>query len=150
MSLLKWIDMPPVWTALFLALAWTQRSFWPVGSFGPAGDLLGGLLVGGGLLLMALALAEMRRHRTTVIPHLDADRLVTSGIFKRSRNPIYLGDSMVLAGLVLYWDAVLALVLVPVFVWVIEKRFIEGEERRLRRRFGAEFARYEREVRRWI
>ena len=149
--MLKWMDMPPVWLAGCLVLAWWQSSAWPVGSFGPGwADFLGGLLVGAGLILAGLALFEMRRHRTTVIPHRAADRLVTTGIFKRSRNPIYLGDAMILTGLILYWDAVLALPLIPIFVWVIERRFILGEERRLRHGFPAAFKRYERETRRWL
>ncbi|SMX50390.1 methyltransferase family protein [Maliponia aquimaris] len=150
--MLKWIDMPPVWLAGALALAWVQKTRYGFGlGFGPVwADLLGGLLVGGGLILLALAIYEMRRHRTTVVPHMEADRLVTSGIFKRTRNPIYLGDSMILLGMILYWDAVLALALVPVFVWVIEKRFIEPEEARLRRKFVAEFARYSQQTRRWL
>ena len=150
--MMRWIDLPPVWLAGFLALAWAQASRLPAGlSFGPVwADLAGGLLVGGGILLMALALHEMRRSRTTVIPHREADRLVTSGIFSRSRNPIYLGDSMVLAGLILSWDAVLALPLVPVFVWVIERRFIVPEENRLRSKFRADFARYTQRTRRWL
>lgn len=150
--MLKWVDMPPVWLLAALGLAWVQKTHFAMGlSFGPGwADLLGGLLVGGGLVLMALALSEMRRQRTTVIPHRDADRLVTSGIFKRTRNPIYLGDSMVLLGLIFYWDAVLALPLVPIFVWIIEKRFIEPEEARLRRKFVADFTRYAQQTRRWV
>ncbi|WP_305970577.1 MULTISPECIES: isoprenylcysteine carboxylmethyltransferase family protein [unclassified Mameliella] len=149
---MKWMDMPPVWLVGALGLAWVQKTHFGYGlGFGPVvADLLGGLLVGGGVILMALALYEMRRHRTTVIPHREADRLVTSGIFKRSRNPIYLGDSMILLGIILYWDAVLALPLVPIFVWVIERRFIVPEENHLRRKFRAAFARYEKDVRRWI
>lgn len=150
--MLKWIDMPPVWLLGALLLAWVQKTSYGFGlGFGPVwADLLGGLLVGSGLILMALAVYEMNRHRTTVIPHREADRLVTSGIFKRTRNPIYLGDSMILLGMILYWDAVLALPLVPVFVWVIEKRFIEPEESHLRRKFVAEFARYSQQTRRWL
>lgn len=150
--MIRWIDIPPVWLALCVLLAWTQKTWAPLGlGFGPVwADLLGGLLVGAGLLLMALAVYEMRRHRTTVIPHLEADALVTTGIFSRSRNPIYLGDSLVLAGLILYWDAVLALPLVPVFVWVIEKRFIVPEEARLKRKFLADFTRYTQQTRRWL
>ncbi|SLN52318.1 hypothetical protein PEL8287_02754 [Roseovarius litorisediminis] len=149
---MKWIDLPPVWLLAFLVLAWVQTTWYPMGlSFGGVwADFLGGLLVGGGLVLMAMAFAEFRRHRTTVIPHRDADRLIQSGIFKHSRNPIYLGDALVLAGLILRWDAVLALPLIPVFVWTIEKRFILGEEDRLRRKFRADFARYCQKTRRWV
>ncbi len=150
--MLKWIDMPPVWLTGALVLAWVQKTYFGFGlSFGPVwADLLGGVLVGGGLILIGLAISEMRRHRTTVIPHCEAERLVTSGIFKRSRNPIYLGDSMILTGMILYWGAVLALPLIPVFVWVIEKRFIVPEEDRLRRKFRATFAQYTNDVRRWV
>jgi protein-S-isoprenylcysteine O-methyltransferase Ste14 len=148
----KWIDMPPVWLAVFVALAWGQATYFPMGlSFGYTwAGLLGGLLVGGGVVLMALAFAEFRKARTTVIPHNTPSALIQSGIFSRSRNPIYLGDALILAGLILRFDAVLALPLVPIFVWVIERRFIVPEENRMRRTFKAEFARYEQKVRRWV
>ncbi|QYX58184.1 isoprenylcysteine carboxylmethyltransferase family protein [Roseovarius sp. SCSIO 43702] len=148
----KWIDLPPVWLAAFAALAWMQARYFDFGlDFGGAwADLAGGILVGGGLLLIALAIVEFRRARTTVMPHAEAERLIRSGIFKRSRNPIYLGDVMILAGLVLRWDAVLALPLVPILLWVLERRFVIPEENRLRRKFRADFARYCQTTRRWI
>jgi protein-S-isoprenylcysteine O-methyltransferase Ste14 len=149
---MKWIDLPPVWLAGFAALAWAQATNWPMGlSFGGLwAQFPAGLLIGGGVLLMALALAEFRRHRTTVIPHQTPARLIESGVFSRTRNPIYLADAMILAGLILSFDAVLALPLVPVFIWVIERRFVIPEENRMRRVFRADFARYERKVRRWL
>lgn len=148
----QWVDLPPVWLAGALALAWAQARYFDAGlGFGGYwADFLGGIMVGGGLLLMALAVYEMYQRRTTVIPHRDADALVTSGIFSRTRNPIYLGDTLILAGLILRWEAVLALPLVPIFVWWIEKRFVIPEENRLRRKFRADFARYEQKVRRWV
>lgn len=148
----KWLDIPPVWVLVAAIAAWAQGRFFPMGlSFGGVwADFLGGILVGGGLLLMILALIEMRKHKTTVIPHRDADAMVTSGIFSRSRNPIYLGDVLLLAGLVLRFDAVLALPLVPLLLWVLEKRFVLPEERRLRLKFRANFARYCQKTRRWI
>ena len=149
---LKWIDLPPIWLAAMIALAWAQATWLPLGlGFGGAwADFAGGILVGGGLILMVLAVHEMCRARTTVIPHREADKLVQSGIFSRSRNPIYLGDMLVLAGLILRLDAVLALPLVPVFLWILEKRFVIPEENRLRRKFRADFARYCQKTRRWI
>lgn len=149
---MKWIDIPPVWLAAAIALAWWQSTYLTYGlSFGGAwADFAGGLLVGGGFVLMALAFAEFRRHRTTVIPHNTPARLIQSGIYKRTRNPIYLGDVLILFGLILRWDAVLSLPLVPVFLWILEKRFITPEETLMRRAFRAEFAKYERKVRRWV
>mgnify|MGYP000199666159 CR=1 FL=1 len=150
--MLKWIDLPPVWLIGALALAWWQAQNYTLGlSFGGAwAEFAGGVLVGGGLLLTLLAVYEMRRHRTTIIPHQTASALVTTGIFSRSRNPIYLGDMLVLAGLILRWDAVMSLPLVPIFVWIIERRFIMPEEDRLRRAFRMEYARYMQKTRRWI
>ena len=149
---MKWIDIPPVWLLAAVIATWFIGQAQPFGlslDF-PITQLLGGLLVGAGIILMALAAMEMRKQRTTIIPHKEADSLVTSGIFKRTRNPIYLGDAAILAGLALRWDAVLALVLVPIFIWIIEKRFIILEENMLRRKFRADFAHYEQKTRRWV
>lgn len=152
MKLREIIDIPPVWLGAALVIAWVQSSDYSYGlSFGGAwADFAGGILVGGGLVLMALAFYEFNNHRTTVIPHRDADQMVTTGIYSRSRNPIYVGDVLVLFGLILSWDAVLSLPLIPIFVWIIEKRFIIPEENRLRRKFRADFARYCQKTRRWV
>ncbi|QIZ82465.1 methyltransferase family protein [Thalassovita gelatinovora] len=149
---MKWLDIPPVWLLAAVVLAWVQSVYFTMGlSFGGAiADFLGGILVGGGLVLMALAFVEMRKHHTTIVPHRDASTMVQSGIFSRSRNPIYLGDLLVLAGLILRFDAVLALPLIPLFLWLIEKRFVIPEENRLRVKFRADFAKYCQKTRRWI
>lgn len=149
---MRWLDIPPVWLAGALALAWWQAGQFSYGlSFGGAwADFLGGLLVGAGVLLALLAVYEMRRQRTTVVPHREAQALVSTGIFSRSRNPIYLGDILILAGFILSWDAVLSLPLVPIFLWTLEKRFVLPEEDRLRRKFRADFARFCEKTRRWL
>jgi protein-S-isoprenylcysteine O-methyltransferase Ste14 len=149
---MKWIDIPPVWLVGALGLCWLIGHFdpWHL-SFGwPVVNLLAGLLIGAGVVLMVLAIIELRKWKTTVIPHQEAGHLVTSGIFKRSRNPIYLGDTLMLAGFILYWDAPLALPLVPIFLWVIEKRFVIPEENRLRTKFRQAFHTYCQNTRRWI
>lgn len=150
--MLKWVDIPPVWLVVALGLAWAQATHLPMGlSFGGAwADFVGGLLVGGGLVLAFLAIYELRRFRTTPIPHHDPERLVTTGIFSRSRNPIYLGDLLILAGLILRWDAVLSLPLLPIFLWILERRFVIPEENRMRRKFRADFARYCAKTGRWV
>ncbi len=146
------IDLPPVWLVGFAALAWVQARVLPMGLSlnGAVTELLSGILIGGGIILAIMAVVEFRRHRTTVLPHETPSAMVQSGIYKRSRNPIYLGDVLILAGLILRFDAVLSLVLLPIFVWLLERRFIIPEEDRLRRTFRADFARYERKTRRWI
>ncbi|SLN40409.1 methyltransferase family protein [Roseisalinus antarcticus] len=150
MPLWKWIDIPPVWLLAHLLGAWQIRQLSLPGFGGPWADFAGGLLVGGGLILMGLALIELRKGQTTPIPHQQADHLVQTGIYRRSRNPIYLGDALLLTGVILYWGVAPALLLVPLFVTIITRRFILPEEDALRRKFRKEFFRYTQRTRRWI
>ncbi|MFK7765126.1 MAG: isoprenylcysteine carboxylmethyltransferase family protein [Roseobacter sp.] len=149
---MKWLDMPPLWLIGFAALAYLQAQILSLGLSlaHPVTMLLAGLLVGAGIVLAGLAVLEFKRHRTTVIPHQMPSQLIQSGIFERSRNPIYLADVLILTGLVLWWDAVLSLALVPALFWILETRFVIPEEDRLRRQFRADFARYAQKTRRWL
>lgn len=150
--MLKYLDTPPVWLLGCAVIAYWQAEAFPMGLSlsHPVTHLLAGLLIGAGILLILLAALEFRRHKTTIIPHQEAEHLIQTGIFKRSRNPIYLADVLILTGLVLRWDAVLSLVLVPILFWVLETRFVIPEEDRLRRKFRADFARYMQKTRRWL
>jgi protein-S-isoprenylcysteine O-methyltransferase Ste14 len=76
--------------------------------------------------------------------------MVTTGVFAWSRNPIYLADALMLLGAILWLDAVLALPLVAVFVWLIQTRFIRDEEARLTLAFGPEFDLWAARTRRWF
>lgn len=146
------VDTPPVWLVAFIVLAWLQGRYFDLGlslDF-PVIQLLAGLMIGAGLVLFVLAVLEFRKHKTTIIPHQTPNSLIQTGVFARSRNPIYLGDALILGGLILRFDAVLSLILLPIFVWLIEKRFIIPEENRMRREFRAQFAQYEQKVRRWL
>ena len=150
-SPLKWIDVPPVWLLASLVATYFlgQSPPWNLSVAHPVTQFLSAVLIGGGLVLMLLAVLEMRRQKTTVIPHLEADHLVQSSIFKRSRNP-NVGDVMILAGLILRWDAPVALPLIPILLWVLEKRFVIPEEGRLRQKFGQDFFEYTQKTRRWM
>jgi protein-S-isoprenylcysteine O-methyltransferase Ste14 len=148
---MKMIDIPPVWLAGFAVLAWLQPRLIPAGP--PAGNTAlwaGGALVGLGLALMAAALWAFMRARTTPIPHQEPTALIASGIFRFTRNPIYLGDALVLAGLCIRWGAWTALLLVPLFILLIDRRFIRAEEARLARAFGPDFEAYAARTRRWL
>lgn len=151
MPLSKWIDIPPVWLVGALALVWLQAWLLPVllWPFALAG-MLGFVLFWGGLIVMAAAFFEFMRAKTTPVPHQTATSLITRGIFQLSRNPIYLGDAMILSSVIIWWGAWLLLPLVPGFVLLITRRFIKDEERRLKDAFGPEFAAWSKETRRWI
>jgi protein-S-isoprenylcysteine O-methyltransferase Ste14 len=142
-------ESPPTWLALFLLLAWLQSRMLPVLPAGAAGRWAGGLLIAAGLVLFVLALVQFRRHRTTVLPREAPDAMIASGVYAWSRNPIYLADAMILAGVALRWDAA-SLLLVPLFMAVIRRRFIDGEEAVMRARFGATYETYVARVRRWL
>lgn len=143
---MKWIDIPPVWLLVFAALTWASRTTLRM----PLPSWLGTLLVCLGLALMLAAVFEMQRRRTTPIPHMQPSALVASGIFAVSRNPIYLGDVLVLVGLSLRWDAPLGVLMAPAFVWVLTQRFIVVEEARLHAAFPDTFPTYRKTVRRWL
>lgn len=152
MSDMKWINIPPVWLLGALGLTYWLGQTAPFGLSldHPVTQFLAAVLIGGGVILMLLAVSEMRRQKTTVIPHQEAERLVQSGIFKRTRNPIYLGDMLILCGFILRWDAPVALPSIPILFWVLETRFVIPEEDRLRRKFRQDFHRYTQKTRRWV
>jgi len=150
--MLKKLDLPPLWLLLFGALGWASGQYFHVdlSLSHPITDFLAAVLLGGGVILIALAVVEMRQKGAALHPHKTGDVLVTSGIFKRSRNPIYLGYLLILAGFLLCFDTILALPLVPIFLWLVENRFVIQEEKALRRKFRADFARYCQRTRRWV
>ena len=147
--LLQDIDIPPSWLVLHIGAAWLVSLISPV-VFESWGAAVGKVLVLGGGALMLAAVAQMVLARTTVIPRRDPSALVTGGVFGWSRNPIYLGDAILLTGAILWLDAVLALPLVAIFMALIQKRFIRDEETRLTLAFGAAFDLWASRTRRWF
>ncbi len=145
----KWLDMPPVWLLGALALVGALGWVLPRGGFGMLAAAGPGLIVIGLALVLAAA-GQMIIQRTTVIPREQPAVLVTGGLFHLSRNPIYLGDAMMLAGVILWRDVVLAVPVLVAFVWVIRTRFIDGEEARLRAGFGAAYDEFAARTGRWI
>ena len=147
--MLKWVDMPPVWLVGAIVVVRGLDRLLPWGAFGVLA-VFGPVLIVAGLGLMALAVGQMVLARTTVIPKSQPAALVTGGVFRFCRNPIYLGDALVLGGLILHWDVPLGLPVLALFVWVITQRFILGEEAVLRTRFGAAFDAWAARTGRWL
>ena len=90
------------------------------------------------------------RHRTPIEPHNTPNALISTGPFAITRNPIYVAMALMLAGWALWSGVVLGLVLVPLFRWIITRRFILDEEARLRAAFGPDADAYIANTRRWI
>lgn len=145
------LDIPPVWLLGFILVAWLIAYFTPGLTLElPWQGIVALVLLAIGLILTGLAVFEMMRARTTLIPRRNPSALVTSGIFRLSRNPIYLGDAFMLASAVIWFQAVPGLLLIPGFGWLIRRRFIDGEEAGLRKEFGDEFERWQKNTRRWL
>ena len=147
--LLRQWESPPTWLLLMIALAALQARYLPMIDAGRPGRIAGTVLIVGGLFIFTAALLQFRQHATTVMPRETPVAMIDSGIYRLSRNPIYLADALFLAGAALWWDAA-SLLLVPLFVMIITRRFIRGEESGLRAVFGAAFDRYAARTRRWL
>lgn len=110
----------------------------------------GVLMVCLGLGLDLAAMHAMRHSRTNILPHRGADHLVTGGVFAFSRNPIYLGNTVLLAGLAsaLAWPWLMTTTACAVVL--VEHLAIRREERHLSVRFGPAFTEYAQRVPRWF
>lgn len=112
-------------------------------------------LAGRGIALLGLAMvlwpmAQFLAAGTGLVPFTEARALVTGGLYRLTRNPMYLGMALVLLGAGLVAGSLGALLPLPLFMVIIQKRFIEGEERFLEAAFGNDYRAYKRRVRRWL
>ncbi|MBX2847418.1 MAG: isoprenylcysteine carboxylmethyltransferase family protein [Acidiferrobacterales bacterium] len=119
---------------------------------GLASDWFGIILACSGGLTMALGIFTFRCQKTTVNPLApeQASKLVNKGIYKFTRNPMYLGMAVLLAAWCTYLASTTGWLLLLVFVAFITKFQILPEERILVEKFGTDFENYQNEVRRWL
>ena len=148
------IPWPPMlvvgFIALGVALNWLVPLGWPTGGLG---DLLTGLgfsMVAIALSLAVTAMRTMAQAQTTILPHRRSDHLVTKGVFGFSRNPIYVANVILIAGLGLFLGNWWLLLLAPVDGFATQKLAIEREEAHLEARFGKTYRDYKKKVNRWL
>ena len=105
-----------------------------------------------GLSILVLAVRLFKKKSTTVNPIKieNASSLVTSGVFKYSRNPMYLGMAMILFGLALMFNLIGGIIFTFLFTIYITKFQIRPEEEVMERFFGADFLKYKQNVRMWL
>lgn len=105
-----------------------------------------------GLVPGLQAVLEFIARKTTVNPMAPdtATTLVTGGIYRFSRNPMYLGLLCLLLAIAIYWGTLTVIVVAPLFVWYMTEFQIKPEENSLRKVFGSDYETYLGEVRRWI
>jgi protein-S-isoprenylcysteine O-methyltransferase Ste14 len=144
---------PPVVAVLVAAGMWRLSRWWPLARFElPASALLGLAVASIGGIVSSLGAREFRRSKTTVNPlHPErASAVVTSGVYRYTRNPMYAGIVLVLLGCFLAFGALSPLLGLPVFVGYITRFQIQPEERALQAKFGAQYIEYQARVRRWL
>jgi len=153
MSVLELKVPPPAVALLFGLLMWLASSVAPFTAYTIRGRTYFGVGVAlVGLLVSSLAFFSFRRAETTVNPMKPSatSSLVVVGVYKFTRNPMYLGLLLMLFGWAVFLSNALAFVFLPVFVMYINRFQIEPEERALALKFADEFASYKARVRRWL
>jgi len=113
-------------------------------------NLFGILFILLGIIMELAADRLFHQAGTTVIPYDESQALVTGGVFRFSRNPMYLGFALILAGAAVLFGTLAPFLVVIVFMVLIERRFIRTEERMLETKFGQVYLDYKKKVRRWI
>ena len=147
------VPWPPVLLVAGVIAAWALGKIyhlpWPGLNDRPA-KIVGYVLGLAGMALMMWGLATLARAKTNVMPHKAADKLVTDGPFRIRRNPIYMGEVLILPGVAQatynIWFAILA----PVFALAVYELAILPEEGHLEARFGDTYLDYKGRTRRWF
>ncbi|MGU2501274.1 methyltransferase family protein [Pseudomonas aeruginosa] len=137
--------------ALLLGLA--AERFVALHSFGIDWWLLiemGALRFAAGALMMIAAAGLFRRLGTNIPPSRPTTLIATTGPYRWTRNPMYLGMALIYAGLAVGFDGPIAFALLPLVLVAIQTQVIAREERYLEAKFGDDYRRYKAEVRRWL
>jgi protein-S-isoprenylcysteine O-methyltransferase Ste14 len=103
-----------------------------------------------GMTLNINADRAFKKIGTTVMPFEVSTTLVTSGVFRYSRNPMYLGMVMILTGVAFLLGALSPFIIIPIFAITMDRVFIVSEENMLDQRFDGKWQQYKENVRRWI
>lgn len=148
------LKVPPLALGLLMAaLMWLAT--WAVPTFGfelPARTLFSVSVAVAGAVIGGLGFASFLRAKTTVNPMKpdSSSSLVVSGIYRFTRNPMYLAFLLGLLGWAIFLSNALAFFLLPAFIVYMNRFQIEPEEQALARLFGEQFVAYKSRVRRWL
>jgi protein-S-isoprenylcysteine O-methyltransferase Ste14 len=148
------LKVPPLAIGILVAaLMWLVSRTVPAFDFVfLARDVLAVTLAVAGAIIVLSGAASFRRARTTFNPMKpeSTSSLVLSGIYKVSRNPMYLGFLLALFGWAVFLSNALAFIFLPAFIFYMNRFQIEPEEKALACKFGQEFDAYKSRVRRWL
>lgn len=142
---------PPLLCLLFILSMGALHYAWPQPQlFSPPFNLLGFVLISAGVMMNLWSANWFRVNQTTIDPRGNAIYLAQEGLYRISRNPMYLGMLITLLGTSIYLGSLSSFLSPPLFAWIVTLRFIHREEQALLERFGGEYLRYRARVRRWL
>ena len=153
MKQFRWLKSinPPFFLLLSLLLILILKWIIPAASLVfPPWNLFGLLPLGLGIALNLLADRKFHTRQTTVKPEELSSCLITDGVFRYSRNPMYLGMVLVLLGFAILLNSWISLLVLPGFSAFIHYRFICQEEENLKEQFGEDWLAYQQKVPRWL
>jgi protein-S-isoprenylcysteine O-methyltransferase Ste14 len=142
---------PPLFFVIGFLVGVGLELLWPI----PGLPTLPALLIAaaGGALWLYLdgaASFSFRRAGTSIIPFKPTTALVTSGPYRVTRNPMYVGMAALHIALAVAFGVIWALIVLPLVLIAVDRLVIAREERYLERKFGAEYTAYGQRVRRWL
>lgn len=148
------LKIPPgVLVAFTGAFMWLASVAAPTAAFViPSRSLGAALMMFMGVIISGMGFARFRRAKTTVNPMKpgSASVLVEGGIYRLTRNPMYLGFLVMLLGWSIFLSNIVAFLLLPAFIFYMNRFQIEPEEKALGALFGKSFLAYKTRVRRWL
>jgi len=143
--------VPPVFLLLSIITMVLLHRFVPVLAFDGYGRFIAGsVLLAAGMGVTVPSARLFSKLGTPVRPFEESTTVVTAGMFRFTRNPMYLGMVLAQLGLACLLGNLAAFAPIPVFVAIIHFQFILHEERFMEGLFGEEYLAYKRRVRRWI
>lgn len=151
--MLKTMIPPPVYAISCAALMWLLDKYFPLTDLlASPWSRMGLLIIGIGVLLDIASLGLFFRSKTTPNPIKpeNASKLVISGMYKFTRNPMYLGMLISLTGWWIYLGSLSPVLILPLFILILNVQQIVPEEAVLEKKFGHDYLEYKRRVRRWI
>ncbi len=141
---------PPVWLILCALAMFVLDRWLPLAQLYPRLSWPAWFLMVPGLALVLIAANLFKRADTGVIPFSKSTTLVTNGIYRYTRNPMYLGMALILAGAAIKLGTVGAWLPVVFYVFIIQRQFICNEEIFLTAIYGDEYKNFCQRVRRWF
>jgi protein-S-isoprenylcysteine O-methyltransferase Ste14 len=110
----------------------------------------GALLVVAGVALNVVGFVTQKRAGTDPVPFNPSTRIVSHGLYRFTRNPMYIGFALWTLGIAILCNSIWGLLAAPIGLILVDRLVVVREERYLERKFGDEYLSYKRRVRRWI